>query len=126
MDLKLGRVKKALLIALGLLSLLLGILGIFLPLLPTTPFLLLSAACFARSSERFYQWLMNHPRLGPPIRDWRERRVIRLSAKILATVMVMPGAYLFWVREGFPLAVKAGFSLFLALLLLFIWTKPSR
>ena len=55
---------KALLVTVGTLSVGLGVLGIFLPLLPTTVFLLLAAACYARSSERFYQWLVNHRWLG--------------------------------------------------------------
>ena len=59
------------LLAIGWLSVALGVIGIFLPVLPTTPFLLLAAACFARSSPRFYQWLVQHPRLGPWIRDYR-------------------------------------------------------
>ena len=60
----------------GFLSLALGVAGIFLPVLPTTPFLLLSAALFFRSSPRAYQWLLNHKLLGPYIRDFRESRAI--------------------------------------------------
>ena len=55
--------------ALGTLFLLLGIIGIFMPILPTTPFLLLTTACYARSSRRFYNWLMNHRLFGPLIRE---------------------------------------------------------
>ncbi|MCO8163572.1 YbaN family protein [Pseudomonas sp. 21LCFQ010] len=78
-----GLVRYALL-AIGWLSVLLGIIGIFLPVLPTTPFLLLAAACFARSSPRFYRWLVEHPRLGPWIRDYLEGHGIPLKAKVYA------------------------------------------
>ncbi|RZA08047.1 MAG: DUF454 domain-containing protein, partial [Proteobacteria bacterium] len=63
-------------LTIGWISLALGILGIFLPLLPTTPFVLLAGICFAKGSPRMHAWLINHPRLGPPIKDWQERRVI--------------------------------------------------
>ncbi|SDI50853.1 hypothetical protein SAMN05216588_11847 [Pseudomonas flavescens] len=72
------------LLALGWLSVALGVLGIFLPVLPTTPFLLLAAACFMRSSRRFYLWLVQHPRLGPWIRDYLEGQGIPRKAKVYA------------------------------------------
>ena len=72
---------KTLLSFLGIVSLALGIAGIFLPLLPTTPFLLLSAWLFVRSSPRLYAWLTNHPRLGPYIRNFRENRAIPLRVE---------------------------------------------
>lgn len=79
---------KILLVVLGLLSLGLGILGIFLPVLPTTPLLLLAAALFLRSSRPLYDWLMNHPRLGPYIRNFMEHKAIPLKIKILSVSMV--------------------------------------
>ncbi len=79
---------KYLLIILGSISLVLGVIGIFLPLLPTTPFLLLSATLYVRSSERLYQWLIHQKYLGSYIRNFREHRAIPLRAKILSTSMV--------------------------------------
>ena len=67
----------------------LGVLGIFLPLLPTTPLLLLAAACFSRSSERWHRWLLNHRTFGPIIRNWQERRCIPLRAKVVSVLMVL-------------------------------------
>lgn len=72
------------LLAIGWLSVLLGVIGIFVPLLPTTPFLLLAAACFVRSSRRFYLWLVNHKHLGPWIRDYLEGNGIPLKGKVYA------------------------------------------
>ena len=79
---------KYLLIILGSISLVLGVIGIFLPLLPTTPLLLLSAALYVRSSEKMYQWLIHHKYLGTYIRNFREHRAIPLRAKIISVSMV--------------------------------------
>jgi len=66
----------------------LGIIGIFVPGLPTTIFLIIAFWAFSKSSEKFQNWLWNHPRLGPPIRAWHEHRVIPLKTKVLAAVMM--------------------------------------
>lgn len=75
---------KAFLIVIGFLAVGLGILGMFLPVLPTTPFLLLAAACFARSSKRFYHWLLNNKWFGSYIKNYREGKGIPLKIKILS------------------------------------------
>jgi len=66
----------------------LGVIGIFLPLLPTTPFLLLSATLYVRSSEKLYNWLINQKHLGTYIRNFREHHAIPLRAKIISVSMV--------------------------------------
>lgn len=80
--------KRKLLILFGSISLFLGLLGIALPLLPTTPFLLLSATCYFHGSERLYRWLMSHPTLGSYIRSFREDKAIPLRAKVVSVTMV--------------------------------------
>ncbi|MBQ8607174.1 MAG: YbaN family protein [Bacteroidaceae bacterium] len=77
-----------LLIILGSICLALGIIGIFLPLLPTTPFLLLAAALYFRSSPRLYNWLLEHKQLGPYIRNFREHKAIPLRVKIVSVSLV--------------------------------------
>ncbi len=79
---------KILFIVGGCISLLLGIMGIFLPILPTTPFLLLSATLFVHSSPRLYHWLLNQKYLGTYIRNFKEQRAIPLRAKIISVTMV--------------------------------------
>lgn len=79
---------KYLLIILGSICLALGVIGIFLPLLPTTPFLLLSAALYVRSSDKLYQWLIHQKYLGEYIRNFREHKAIPLRAKIISITMV--------------------------------------
>ena len=76
------------LFAIGCLSLALGVLGIFLPILPTTPFILLAAACFARSSESFYRWITSHPRYGPMIADYLAGKGLPLKAKRMAITLL--------------------------------------
>jgi uncharacterized protein len=73
----------------GCVSVVLAFLGLFLPLLPTTPFLLLAAWCFSRGSARLHERLLEHPTMGPIIRDWNERRVIQPRVKRVATLSVV-------------------------------------
>lgn len=82
------RAMKTLFIILGSISLALGIIGIFVPLLPTTPFLLLTAALYFKSSPRLYNWLLKQKHLGPYIRNFRENKAIPLRGKILCMVFM--------------------------------------
>ncbi len=83
-------------LAAGALSLATGIVGIFLPLLPTTPFVLLAAFCFARGNPRWEAWLLAHVRFGPMVRNWRARHAIPLRAKQLAWTMMAVGSTWSW------------------------------
>ncbi|MGQ0643890.1 MAG: YbaN family protein [Elusimicrobiota bacterium] len=85
---------KGLLIFAGVISLGLGVLGMFLPLLPTTPFLLLSASCFGRSSPRLHRWLLSHPWFGSYVENYKDHRAIPLKAKIL-------GLAVLWATMGY-------------------------
>jgi len=82
------RAKRTLLIILGTLCVALGVLGMFLPVLPTTPFLLLAAICYGRSSKRFYHWLMTNRWCGEYIRNYREGRGIPLKQKVLTILLL--------------------------------------
>lgn len=116
---------RVLLIALGLISTGLAVAGIFLPLVPTVPLLLLAAACFARSSETFYRWLTNHPRLGPIVRTYRDGRGIPLRAKVAAVALL-------WVSIALSVAftgrgwVRVLLLTIAALLTLYLLRLPTR
>ncbi|HRP70890.1 MAG TPA: YbaN family protein [Turneriella sp.] len=89
----------------GSLSLALGIIGIVTPILPTTPFILLSGFCFARGSTRFHKWILNHKYFGPMIHAFYHEKRIPLFAKITATMMIASTmtATAFIVRKPIPI-----------------------
>lgn len=108
----------------GLTAMGLGLAGIVLPLVPTTPFLLLAAFAFARSSPRLHDWLLAHPRLGPPINDWRTHRAISRRAKSLA-VMAMAAALGLGIAIGLPGWLVALQTVVMAMVAAFILTRPD-
>lgn len=92
----------------------LAFLGIFLPLLPTTPLLLLAAACFAQSSEKWHRWLMEHRVFGPIISNWHHNRCIPLKAKVVAVAtMLLFGGYAIGFAIANPYARLIGGALIL-------------
>lgn len=112
-------------IALGFATLLLGILGLFLPILPTTPFVLLAAACFARGSERFHRCLMDHHLTGPLVREWYQHRSMPPGAKGWAYFLlaVSFGSSILIVPTGWLKIVLAVLGVVLATAL---WRIPVR
>lgn len=108
----------------GFLALLLAVIGIALPLLPTVPFLLLAAFCFARSSERMHGWLITHPRFGPVIEDWNRSGAIRPAAKRLATYSIAAVFLLSWFLDA-GMRVLVVQALVLSCVLVFIWSRPN-
>lgn len=107
----------------GLVSLLVGIVGIFLPILPTTPFVLLAGFCFSRGSERLEAWMLGHPRFGPMIVAWRQNRAVPLRAKQLATVMMAISAIGTWfvVRSPWRWAP----AIVCTCVALWLWSLPT-
>lgn len=110
---------------LGIIFVALGFIGAFLPVLPTTPFLILAAACFTRSSPRLENWLLSHARFGPALRAWRENRAIPRKAKMLALLGMSVSFLWLWLGSGLgalPLAL-AGATMLAGLG--YVFSKPS-
>lgn len=118
-------VMRWLYLSIGMTALFMGILGIFLPILPTTPFILLAAGCFARSSERFHSYLLNHRIAGPIIREWCEYRSVARHVKRWAyLVMVLSfGSSILIVSSWW---LKGMLALLAMILFTFIWRLPVR
>ena len=119
-------VVRALFFFVGLVSLGLAVAGIFLPVLPTTPLVLLAATCFARSYRPFHEWLVAHRLFGPMVREWHEHRSIPYRTKIFAIGM-MAGALtvsiVFFVDPPWLKAALAAFGLGLGV---WMYRLPSR
>jgi len=108
----------------GLFSVALGMIGIFVPLLPTIAFMIFAAFCFGKSSPRLYRWLLEHPAYGSHIRDWQETGAIRPRAKRLATVGIAV-AFALSVALGVSARILTVQAMLLLAVLGFIWSRPS-
>ncbi|MCW4629771.1 MULTISPECIES: YbaN family protein [Marinomonas] len=103
--------KRILYLLLGWFSLISGIIGIFLPLLPTTPFVLLAAWCFSKSSKRFHAWLLNHKFFGPIVNDWQSSDGIPRRARNRAIIFM-------WIGMAISMIVVSRFWATLGLLII--------
>jgi uncharacterized membrane protein YbaN (DUF454 family) len=110
-------------LCLGYASLALGIVGIFLPILPTTPFVLLAAWCFTRSNPALAARLYTHPRFGPLLTAWRDQKAIPLHAKIYAlTALALSYALILWLTESRILSIVL--AAIMGSVALYIATRP--
>ena len=113
-------------VALGTLFVALGILGAFLPVLPTTPFLILAAACYARGSTRFYNALLNNKAFGPLILEWRRHRSIPFRVKVTAIILMsVTLAVSILTLAGRPW-LQAMLAALGVALVVYLWRIPSR
>jgi len=119
------RVARIAYLVTGLLFVGLGVLGAFLPVVPTTPFLLVSLWAFSNSSARLERWLLEHPRFGPRLVAWRTERVIPLAVKLTAWGSMVASLTIMAI-SGVPLAGLLGAGSVMAIGAIYIATKPSR
>lgn len=108
----------------GIASLGLGIIGAFLPLLPTVPLILLAAFCFSKSSERLHDWMLNHKAFGPWINDWRSHGSISKRVKYYATLSIL-AAFAIPLLLGLKPLIIVIQAAVLSAVLVFIWTRPT-
>lgn len=103
----------------------LGVIGAFLPVMPTTIFLILAVGCFSRSSPRLEKWLLDSPTYGPPLRIWREQKAVSRKGKAFACLGMMAGYGIFWwsAHPSWPLAVGVG--LFFLASAAYVLSRPA-
>lgn len=118
-------VGKPFIFFLGALSLLLGVIGAFLPILPTTPFLILAAYLFNKSSPRMHKWLLDLPQIGPAVKDWEQWGIIAPKAKKLATLSIIVVFSASLTLVPVAIWIKAVILLIGLSVLAFIWSRPS-
>lgn len=116
--------RRGLWITAGALSLATGLVGIFLPVLPTVPFVLLAAYCFSNGSPRCERWMLEHRHFGPMVRDWRANRSVPLRVKQIATLSMAGGAAIAWWL--LPAQVKWVPGLLCSLAAVWLWWLPTR
>lgn len=118
-------IRRTIWFTLGLGALVLGLIGALLPVLPTTPFVLVAAFAFSRSSKRFEAWLLANPVFGPVIEDWRENGAVAPRIKVIAITM-MGVSIALALALGSPLIVIGIQSACIAAVSVYILTRPSH
>lgn len=111
---------------LGGTSFVLGIIGIALPIMPTTPFMILAAYAFSKSSPRLHKKILELPQIGPLIKEWEEKKIIRKKAKWASTAAIVPLGLYPIIFVPVNLIIKVVIALIIGSVLLFIWTRPSQ
>ncbi len=109
----------------GTLALVLGAIGVVLPLLPTTPFVILAAALYARSSPKMHERLLANPVFGPLIIAWNDERRIPQQAKVLATVMIVAFGSFAIISVASQWWLRVGLIVLFVAVLSWLWTRPS-
>jgi uncharacterized membrane protein YbaN (DUF454 family) len=104
----------------------LGFIGLFLPILPTTPFILLASACYSRGSAKFETWLIEHKLFGPALRDWRSQKVIRPRAKIFATLSIAASVAFVVFSPKIPAYGKIGMVSLVVPVWMYLVTRQSK
>lgn len=117
---------RLLFMALGFVCVGLGVLGAFLPLLPTTPFLLVALWAFSRSSRRFHHWLYTHPRFGPRLQEWQEHGTVPVKVKVsaISAMLVSLGLMIFVARVKWHVLAAAGVLMLIGAT--YVLSRPSR
>ena len=114
---------RPLFLVVGCVCVVIGVAGVMLPLLPGTIFLIIAAACFARSSRRLEAWLVNHPRLGPQVIAWRKTGAIASRIKIIAISSMAVSYGVIWL-SGAPMIAQIISGVFLTASAIFVATRP--
>ena len=111
---------------LGWVFFIIGAIGVLLPVVPTTPFMLLALWAFSRSSERFHHWLYHHKFFGPPLQMWQQHRVIPLVAKIMSISFMSISFIFMLIYSTLSILSKLSIAVFMLYGAWFILTKPSN
>lgn len=118
--------KSMLYLAFGWLCFGLGFVGIFLPILPTTPFMILALWAFSKGSKKMHNWLLNHPRFGNSLRNWEEHRVIPIKAKATAFVFILGSATYILFFSNVPTYAAVMSVSTMACAITYVLTRPSK